>query len=329
MLVKAIVVLRKDREPEFFHPAETRPEFIQNLLIAFSNNEYLRSLINKLFTEENRLFNQDLNLTGLDIYSSLFLSGINYAGTLFLVFSEKETMPKSMQEDYLRITTEQTNLLREAYQKLSQDKSPGKDKTISLILEEIAKVNNELINTQRELAKKEAELNRLYELEKELSNTDTLTGLLNRRGFMRLASWELEKAKRMGRPLSIALGDIDRFKNINDQFGHNLGDEVLKAVAQIIKTSLRQVDLVARWGGEEFLILLLETPPEKALLVINRVRMNIQKAKIPSLPDGYPLTISFGLSTWSEDKSLESMIEEADKFLYKAKSSGRNMVVSQ
>jgi len=152
------------------------------------------------------------------------------------------------------------------------------------------------------------------------ARTDPLTGLLNRRGFDDLLGAELARAQRYGRPLSLVFGDLDRFKEVNDSLGHTAGDTVLKLVAERLRRETRTADLVGRYGGEEFVLLLPETDEEGALILAERLRAGIVElfAKQPE-----PVTISFGVATF-EGADGEDLVRNADRALYAAKLAGRN-----
>ncbi|MGH6739194.1 MAG: GGDEF domain-containing protein [Bradyrhizobium sp.] len=162
-----------------------------------------------------------------------------------------------------------------------------------------------------------------------LATTDGLTSLLNRRHFESLARAEWARFQRYGRPLSLMLLDIDKFKSVNDRFGHDAGDLVIKAVAHICKSTKRQPDVLARIGGEEFVLLLPETDQASAEAAAERLRTSVQDHPL-SLPDGATLrvTISIGIADAALSMaSFEVLLKRADEALYEAKRTGRNKVV--
>jgi diguanylate cyclase (GGDEF)-like protein len=162
-----------------------------------------------------------------------------------------------------------------------------------------------------------------------LATTDGLTSLLNRRHFESLASAEWARFQRYSRPLSLLVLDIDKFKSVNDRFGHDAGDLVIKAVAHICKATKRQPDVLARIGGEEFALLLPETDEAAAEIAAERLRASVQDHPLP-LPDGTTLqvTISIGLAGAALSMaSFEVLLKRADEALYEAKHSGRNKVM--
>ncbi len=165
---------------------------------------------------------------------------------------------------------------------------------------------------------------RFYE---NLALTDSLTGLYNRRVFMEVAEKELNRAMRLGEPFSILMLDLDNFKKVNDTYGHDVGDIVLRHVANILKENLRKMDLIARWGGEEFIVMLPNTSLEGAYKVGEKLRKAVEQNPI-ELRNGEKLkiTVSIGISSFRNHKSLEDIIREADIALYGAKKKGKNRV---
>ncbi len=165
----------------------------------------------------------------------------------------------------------------------------------------------------------------LLEETRRLANSDALTGLQNRRRATERLEAELARARRYNTPLSVALCDIDHFKQVNDKHGHNMGDEVLIRVAATLQETLRQVDLVGRWGGEEFLVLLPDTDLEGAHIVGERLRIAVEA--LPAF-DGGPqrVTSSIGVATFQGEDNSAVFIDRADQALYKAKKAGRNRV---
>jgi diguanylate cyclase (GGDEF)-like protein len=165
------------------------------------------------------------------------------------------------------------------------------------------------------------------DLEK-LATTDGMTSLINRRHFDALARAEWARFQRYGRPLSLMLLDIDKFKSINDRFGHDAGDLVLKAVAETCKVTKRQTDVVARFGGEEFVLLLPETDEAAAEIAAERLRRAIQDHPHVLPGETLQVTASIGLAGATLGMAaFEVMLKRADQALYEAKHTGRNRVV--
>ncbi|MGM0519715.1 MAG: diguanylate cyclase [Campylobacterota bacterium] len=155
---------------------------------------------------------------------------------------------------------------------------------------------------------------------------DSLTGLNNRNKFNEIFEKEIRRGFRYDNDLSLIIFDLDRFKDVNDEYGHQVGDEVLKDITQIVLASVREHDFVVRWGGEEFLILLPETDSMGAQKVANKVRKAIENKKVSS--KDVQITSSFGVSTLKLDDDQNRLLRRADKALYQAKNQGRNKVVA-
>ncbi len=156
-----------------------------------------------------------------------------------------------------------------------------------------------------------------------LSITDPLTGAYNRRYFIRRIEEEVERVKRGGKSFSLIMMDLDHFKEVNDTYGHKIGDEVLRQLVNTVKERLRKIDLFARWGGEEFLILLPNTPLENAKHLAEEIRRRIEEL---SFPMDIKITASFGVTEYRDGDSPDSLISRADDLMYKAKRLGRNRV---
>ena len=161
------------------------------------------------------------------------------------------------------------------------------------------------------------------------NETDPLTGLFNRRAFLERLENEAIRFKRNQKPFSILFGDIDLFKKINDTYGHLAGDAILVSISHILNTEKREIDQVARWGGEEFLILLPETNLKGAVQLGNKIRKSISAKPITHEGQEINVTMSFGVSEYNSETHIEKTIDLADQRLYLAKNSGRNKVVSE
>ena len=155
----------------------------------------------------------------------------------------------------------------------------------------------------------------------QLAHTDHLTRLANRRGLEPLLKAELQRAERYGLPFAVLLADLDHFKGINDRHGHAIGDQVLREVALRLDHNLRQADTVARWGGEEFLILAPTTDLAQAEQLAARL---VEVVRSEPVVGEIPVTISMGVSVYRAGDSLESLLDRADQALYRAKALGRN-----
>jgi two-component system cell cycle response regulator len=163
----------------------------------------------------------------------------------------------------------------------------------------------------------------LLEETRRLANSDGLTGLQNRRRTTERLEAEMERARRFGITLSVILCDVDHFKQVNDRFGHNIGDEVLMRVASMLQETLHQQDLVGRWGGEEFLVILPDTDLEGGILVGERLRRAVE-ALPPVVSGPERVTCSIGIAAHAGDDSSAVFVDRADQALYRAKKNGRN-----
>lgn len=167
----------------------------------------------------------------------------------------------------------------------------------------------------------------LYEMVERLAITDSLTGLYVRRYFAERAAEELQRSKRYKLNFAFLMADIDNFKHCNDSYGHLVGDMMLKEIARIIKESVREIDLVSRYGGEEFALILPETGAEGARLAAERIRKKIASNVLKAYDEKLNITISIGVAVYPEDaQDLKGIGEKADKALYEAKKSGKNIV---
>ena len=169
-----------------------------------------------------------------------------------------------------------------------------------------------------------------------IATTDPLTRLYNRRVFLLWCDKELAVSQRTGTPFSLLMMDIDHFKRINDSFGHEAGDIALCTAVERMQSSIRGIDVLARWGGEEFAAVLPNANPEAALVVAERVRANVERILLPARRIGEALkspmirlTVSVGVATWSgPEDSVQEMLRRADASLYQAKAAGRNRVLA-
>jgi diguanylate cyclase len=181
----------------------------------------------------------------------------------------------------------------------------------------------------RALAERVIELQQLViEEQRRLANTDTLTRLPNREAWAVRLQQEHERSQRYRRPLAMAICDIDRFKDVNDRFGHAVGDGVLRAVSDCLVHALRKTDFVARFGGEEFVFLLPETTPEQAAAALDKVRAAIAALSMDiGTRKGITVTASFGVAGFTEEDEPDRVFSRADAALYQAKDAGRDQVV--
>ncbi|GAB4504166.1 MAG: histidine kinase N-terminal 7TM domain-containing protein [Anaerolineales bacterium] len=168
---------------------------------------------------------------------------------------------------------------------------------------------------------------RLYEEAQNMALTDALTGLYNRRGLFEIGRLEFSRARRNKRPFSALMIDIDYFKRVNDLHGHAIGDQALQGLAMHLNRITRDIDIVGRYGGEEFVVLLSDTPLDAAQEIAERLRATVEKSSLPTDSGHLRVTISVGVAASSpETPDLETLIARADQALYKAKHRGRNRV---
>lgn len=186
----------------------------------------------------------------------------------------------------------------------------------------------ELIRAKEALEELNQQLQQAIEREQHLARTDGLTGLNNRRHFFDLATHEFAVAKRYRHPLSVLLFDIDLFKHINDQFGHQVGDEIIKQVVQMARGHLRDADVLARYGGDEFIVLSPQTKAQQLAVVAERIRQDIASIRFAADQGAASVTTSVGIADGLfPNDTLDRLIQRADQALYSAKVAGRNRVV--
>jgi diguanylate cyclase (GGDEF)-like protein len=196
------------------------------------------------------------------------------------------------------------------------------DQEVTLSLDIYLSGNNELLVAFRdviETAEYEKKLERL-------SKFDELTQLANRRFFMETAELEIQRSHRYGRPLSILIADLDYFKQVNDTYGHISGGTVLETIGRILRTDIRETDMAARLGGEEFCILLPETDLTDAERTAEHIRTTVGSCNIEISGKSIHVTLSLGVAQLKNGETLQKLISRADQALYRAKSSGRNRV---
>jgi len=157
----------------------------------------------------------------------------------------------------------------------------------------------------------------------QLATIDTLTSIANRRKFDEVLQYEIGRDARYSNKLSLIFCDLDHFKSINDRYGHKVGDEALKSFAHLISNNIRNIDIFARWGGEEFVLLLPDTDIQTAAIIAEKLRLRIENHYFTQVGR---MTASFGVSEYIEGDNEASFIKRADDALYKAKENGRNRI---
>jgi diguanylate cyclase (GGDEF)-like protein len=170
---------------------------------------------------------------------------------------------------------------------------------------------------------------RLHRTVKRQAITDELTQLANRRRFTETLAVEVRRAERFGDPLALVLADLDDFKLINDQYGHQTGDEVLRRFADVLRENVRDFDLPVRYGGEEFAVLLPETGLDGGEQLARRLQAALQRLRLPEIGgDRPPVTASFGVAAFPTARSAEELLSAADGALYRAKAAGKDRVAT-
>ncbi len=292
--------------------AKTLSKMLELYIVAFAIVDEQNIKINIWSPYEYGIYIEEFNTFIKKILHNSGYSGLNYEYNL-----GKQSIPSNFFEkkEYLFIDPYDVNM-EKTFQTLkggificyNRDNQESL-KRISFILPHILLVINNCL---------------LHKKIFDLSITDELTSLYNRRKIMEILKTEIERANRYGFELALIIADIDYFKKINDNYGHAMGDLVLKKVALVLRNSIRKVDYVGRYGGEEFIIVLPETSLQNAILLAERIRKMFNALKIEGLEQ--PISLSFGIATLTPGKDIDTLINEADRALYEAKNSGRNQV---
>jgi len=184
------------------------------------------------------------------------------------------------------------------------------------------------INRLRERTKQQyIALQEALELNKTLATTDELTGLYNRRYFMKKIAQQKALSERNDSDFVLCFCDLDHFKQINDTFGHHTGDIVLQKFSDILKSSIREIDYAARFGGEEFVCLLVNTDLENAIKVTERIRESLERYNFNDIAPSLQATVSIGVSNFKQFNTIQETLMSADNRMYRAKNKGRNKVI--
>ncbi len=192
-------------------------------------------------------------------------------------------------------------------------------------LEEIIAARTQELQDNYQVLQNEMEERKRAQAQLEmLATTDPLTRLYNRRKFEELLSHELERCRRYAGDFALILLDLDHFKRINDQHGHDVGDAVLQFFSDLIRSQLRKSDIVARWGGEEFIALVSEADTDVALAIADKLRRAVEAGQFPRQQK---ITISLGVSIARRNDIIASLVKRADQALYRAKQEGRNRTI--
>ena len=198
---------------------------------------------------------------------------------------------------------------------------------VLILLSGCIALNLRIQRIRAKLQQQREALAQALEVNRELATRDELTGLINRRAMLDLMALEHRRSLRSGRPMLLAQLDIDHFKPINDQHGHATGDRALQAFAGTVAASVRDTDVLARWGGEEFVLMLTDTSADQARGLLERIRQAVQALEIAHSAGSLQLTVSIGLAQHLPGDTVEHTLERADQALYRAKALGRNRVV--
>lgn len=182
---------------------------------------------------------------------------------------------------------------------------------------------------ESELRRRTSEIRQLNRKLTHMATTDALTGLFNRRHFLQRMQVEIDRVRRSGGDIALVLVDLDHFKTVNDRFGHQMGDEVLRKMGQFLRGQVRSIDSAGRYGGEELCVLLPETDAGEAAVIAERLREHVEGMRFKA-PDGtaFGITASFGVAQWDGVVDRDTLFAQADHALYAAKDAGRNRVVA-
>ena len=195
-----------------------------------------------------------------------------------------------------------------------------------LVMAEITAIGGFISGLRGKLRQRNRELGEAMEQIQELVNVDSLTGVYNRRRLFEVIHEESSRHSRSPGSFSICLLDVDHFKQVNDTYGHQAGDAILQAVAKCVANDLRTIDCFGRYGGEEFLMVLPQTPLEGARIKAERVIAKVASLKFPQINDDFRITVSIGVAEYHDDEATDDTLQRADMALYEAKDAGRNAV---
>ncbi len=195
-----------------------------------------------------------------------------------------------------------------------------------------AELSNQLhrlnANLEEKVAKRTIELDSKNQQLSEMARTDALTGLANRRAFEEVIPHEIGRSQRSGQPFVIGIIDLDKFKPVNDDYGHEVGDMVLQAVAKTLKNELRGGDYPFRWGGDEFCIVFPDTAGDVAIIIAERLKKMISSQVFSVAGKEISITASFGLAVWQKNTDINEIIRQADQAMYASKKAGSNKVTA-
>jgi diguanylate cyclase len=199
--------------------------------------------------------------------------------------------------------------------------------TISLLALQHTGLRERLRAQKRDLETKNAALEAAFSRIEQMATHDEMTGLANRRHMVRVVAEHAQRHARLGNKFCLVMLDLDGFKAINDTYGHGVGDNVIRSFAHEARKAMRETDVISRWGGEEFLVLLTESPPHDSSIGLGRLRGALANAVVCDSTPQLRVQFSAGITEYRPLEAIEQTIERADKALYKAKASGRNCTV--
>ena len=197
---------------------------------------------------------------------------------------------------------------------------------LAIVLISVSFIGGNISSIRRELSVSRKKLQSSLTVIREMAIHDDLTGFYNRSHLIDLIESENNRSVRTGSIFSLVMMDIDKFKKINDTYGHQIGDQVLRTFAAVIRSILRKTDFCGRYGGEEFLIVLTQTDLQAAKVFAERIRDCVENSFFPDLGPDSRVTVSIGLAEHRMQEDIEKTFSRADEFLYKAKKGGRNRV---
>ena len=258
----------------------------------------------------------------------------NPAAEAMFGWSEKQilgqtnpTVPENKLKEYAALRHATLNGMAFSNLDTVRQKQNGEQFPVSLSVAPLRGQQNQVVGRMHIIADI-TERKKLQEELRHQATTDELTRIPNRRHFLELAHNEIRRAIRLKRQPAIALIDIDHFKHINDTYGHAVGDQALIKFTEICQTNIREIDVFARFGGDEFIVLMPETNQEQASQVVERVRLALETHPLELSSSSVVLTISSGVTSFSGgQESIETLLSQADQALYRAKETGRNKVV--
>lgn len=198
---------------------------------------------------------------------------------------------------------------------------------VATIMPTIAQLATQLSTMRQRLKAQKSDLETALARIRELATRDELTGLINRRQMIQVLAEHALRMKRQANGFAVAVIDLDFFKRVNDSHGHAVGDEVLRGFAQEARRVLRETDVIARWGGEEFLLVMVETPPGHPSMGLERLRETLRGLQISSSVPELRISFSAGLTLYRPGEAVDAAIERADRALYEAKAGGRDRTV--